>query len=157
MPRPIGDREWKSVDLRERRYLGSESKGGYTMPIRLYSTPHVTRVRRGLSALLVCVLWPLVATLAHADAVTDWNQTAIRAAASAGGSTGVQSRIVAIAHAAMFDAVNSIARQYTEIQRPQPPAPRTRRRNGARRGFQPGSGSGSACFTAAIAEHVEVP
>ena len=83
------------------------------MPIRLYTTPHVTRARRGLSALVVCVLWPLFATLAHADAVTDWNETAIRAAATVGISTGWQSRIVAIAHAAMFDAVNSIERQYT--------------------------------------------
>ena len=53
-------------------------------------------------------------TLAHADAVTDWNETAIRAAASIGISTGWQSRIVAITHAAMFDAVNSIERKYTQ-------------------------------------------
>jgi hypothetical protein len=58
------------------------------------------------------VLWPLCATLAHADAVTDWNETAIRAAASVGISTGWQSRLVAITHAAMFDAVNSIERKY---------------------------------------------
>ena len=56
---------------------------------------------------------PLMTTLAHADAVTDWNETAIRAAASVGISTGWQSRIVAITHAAMFDAVNSIERKYT--------------------------------------------
>jgi len=55
-----------------------------------------------------------LATLAYADAVTDWNQTAISAAASIGISTGWQSRIVAIAHAAMFDAVNSIERKYTK-------------------------------------------
>jgi hypothetical protein len=60
------------------------------------------------------VLWLLFATLAHADAVTDWNETAIRAAASVGISTGWQSRLVAIAHAAMFDAVNSIERKYTK-------------------------------------------
>jgi hypothetical protein len=46
--------------------------------------------------------------------VTDWNETAIRAAASVGISTGWQSRLVAIAHAAMFDAVNSIERKYTK-------------------------------------------
>jgi hypothetical protein len=71
-------------------------------------------VRCGLSALIVCILWPLFTTLAHADAVTDWNQTAIRAAATAVNGTGPQSRIVAIAHAAMFDAVNSIERKYTK-------------------------------------------
>jgi hypothetical protein len=46
--------------------------------------------------------------------VTDWDQTALRAAASIGISTGWQSRIVAIAHAAMFDDVNSIDRKYTK-------------------------------------------
>jgi len=55
-----------------------------------------------------------LATLAYADAVTDWNQTAISAAASIGISTGWQSRIIAITHAAMFDAVNSIERKYTK-------------------------------------------
>jgi hypothetical protein len=55
-----------------------------------------------------------LATLAHADVVIDWNQTALRAAASASSSTGLQSRIVAIAHAAMFDALNSIERKYTK-------------------------------------------
>ena len=83
------------------------------MPIRPHTSPAVPRARRSLTRLIVCVLWPLLATLAHADAVTDWNETAIRAAASVGISTGWQSRIVAIAHAAMFDAVNSIERKYT--------------------------------------------
>ena len=73
------------------------------------------RARRGLRGLIACALWPLLATLAYADAVTDWNQTALSAAASVGGiGTGGQSRIVAIAHAAMFDAVNSIERKYTQ-------------------------------------------
>ena len=83
------------------------------MPIQPHTSPAVPRARRSLRYLIVCVLWPLLATLAHADAVTDWNETAIRAAASVGISTGWQSRIVAIAHAAMFDAVNSIEREYT--------------------------------------------
>jgi hypothetical protein len=83
------------------------------MPISLHTAPPVPRGRRGLNAVLVCALWPLLATLAHADVVTDWNLTAIRAAATIGISTGVQSRIMAMTHAAMFDAVNSIERQYT--------------------------------------------
>jgi vanadium-dependent haloperoxidase-like protein len=61
----------------------------------------------------MCALSPLVATLAHADVVTDWNLTAIRAAATIGLSTGVQSRLMAMTHAAIFDAVNSIERRYT--------------------------------------------
>ena len=78
------------------------------------TSPAVPRARRSQRYLIACALWPLLATLAYADAVTDWNQTAINAAASIGISTGVQSRIVAIAHAAMFDAVNSIERKYTK-------------------------------------------
>jgi hypothetical protein len=78
------------------------------------TSPAVPRARRSLRGLIACALWPLLATLAYADTVTDWNQTAISAAASIGISTGVQSRIVAIAHAAMFDAVNSIERKYTK-------------------------------------------
>jgi hypothetical protein len=75
--------------------------------------PAMPWAHRRLLLLAACVLWPLVVTRAYADAVTDWNRTAIRAAASIGISTGWQSRIVAITHAAMYDAVNSIERQYT--------------------------------------------
>jgi hypothetical protein len=83
------------------------------MPLSLHTAPLVPRVRCGLRALLACALWPLLATLAHADVVTDWNVTAIRAAATIGISTGVQSRLMAMTHAAMFDAVNSVERKYT--------------------------------------------
>jgi hypothetical protein len=84
------------------------------MPSQPPTSSALPRAHRSLRCLLACVLWLLFATLAHADAVTDWNETAIRAAASVGISTGWQSRIVAIAHAAMFDAVNSIERKYTK-------------------------------------------
>ena len=84
------------------------------MSIQPHIAPAVPRARRRLRCLIACALWPLLATLAYADAVTDWNQTALRAAASSGMGTGWQSRLVAIAHAAMFDAVNSIERKYTK-------------------------------------------
>jgi len=83
------------------------------MPLTLHTAPPRPRVRCGRSALLACALWPLVATVAHADVVTDWNVTAIRAASTIGISTGVQSRLMALTHAAMFDAINSIERKYT--------------------------------------------
>jgi hypothetical protein len=51
------------------------------MSISLHTSPAVPRARHGLIGLLACALWPLVATLAYADAVTDWNLTAVRAAA----------------------------------------------------------------------------
>ena len=84
------------------------------MPSQPHTSPIVPRAHHRLHCLITCVLWPLLATLVHADAVTDWNETAIRAAASVSNSTGSQSRLVAIAHAAMFDAVNSIERKYTK-------------------------------------------
>ena len=52
------------------------------MPSQPHTAPAVPRAHRRLRCLIACVLWPLLATLAHADAVTDWNQTALRAAAS---------------------------------------------------------------------------
>ena len=89
------------------------AKGDGIMPIRPRISPVMPWASHCLRRVLACALCLLVTTLAHADAVTEWNQTAIRAAASIGISTGWQSRIVAITHAAMFDAVNSIERKYT--------------------------------------------
>jgi hypothetical protein len=83
------------------------------MPLSLHTAPPVPRVRCGLSALIACALGLLLAPVAHADVITDWNVTAVRAAATVGISTGGQSRLMAMTHAAMFDAVNSIERTYT--------------------------------------------
>jgi hypothetical protein len=48
----------------------------------------------------------------RADVVTDWNQTAIRATEIANAPIPVQMRIMAIVHAAVFDAVNAIEGKY---------------------------------------------
>ena len=53
------------------------------------------------------------ATSTHADAVADWNQTAIRATEIAGAAVPVQTRVMSLVHAAMFDAVNAIEKKYT--------------------------------------------
>ena len=50
---------------------------------------------------------------ARADAVTDLNQIAIKATEIAGAPVPVQARVMAIVHAAIFDAVNNIERKYT--------------------------------------------
>jgi hypothetical protein len=50
---------------------------------------------------------------ARADVVTDWNQTAIRATEIAGAPVPVQTRVMSIVHAAIYDAVNAIERKYT--------------------------------------------
>ena len=50
---------------------------------------------------------------ARADAVTDWNQNAIRATEIAGAPVPVQTRVMSIVHAAIFDAVNAVERKYS--------------------------------------------
>lgn len=70
---------------------------------------------RALSCLAVAAAaW--TAGVTHADAVTEWNQTAVNVtnvtAAFAGGAW-FQARTLAHAHAAIFDAVNAIERRYT--------------------------------------------
>jgi hypothetical protein len=52
------------------------------------------------------------APAARADVVTDWNQTAVRATEIAGAPVPAQTRMMAIVHAAIFDAVNAIEGKY---------------------------------------------
>src|SRR3989442_3792948 len=47
----------------------------------------------------------------RADVMTDWNLTTLKAAAAAGVNLR-QQRVAAMVHAAMHDAVNSVAPQY---------------------------------------------
>lgn len=54
----------------------------------------------------------LAATTARADAVTDWNVIAVRATETAGAPVPVQTRVMSLVHAAVFDAVNAIERKY---------------------------------------------
>ena len=65
------------------------------------------------SALLAAAVVLGSASGARADVVTDWNQTAIRATEIAGAPVPVQTRVMAMVHAAMFDAVNAIERKYS--------------------------------------------
>jgi membrane-associated phospholipid phosphatase len=65
--------------------------------------------------LLAFVVIALVAGTVWADEITDWNQTMLRAALVGGTSPPVATRVAAIVQAAVFDAVNGIARRYTPI------------------------------------------
>jgi len=60
----------------------------------------------------------LFAATAHADEVTDWNQTMLRASLVAGSTPLAMSRISAIVQASVFDAVNGIERRYSPIHVP---------------------------------------
>ena len=54
----------------------------------------------------------LPSAIAQADVISDWNAVIATAMRNAGITTGSQTRPLAIMHAAMFDAVNGIARKY---------------------------------------------
>ena len=62
----------------------------------------------GLSSLIL-----LSVTTVRADTVLDWNVTALKTTAAAPFNPPVESRNLAIVHAAMFDAVNSIVGEYS--------------------------------------------
>lgn len=52
---------------------------------------------------------------AFADEVTDWNRTMLRAGLLANSSPTVMTRVAAMVHAAIFDAVNGVHRRYTPV------------------------------------------
>jgi hypothetical protein len=52
----------------------------------------------------------LIATLAHADVVTDWNTAALDAIRAGNTAPPIASRSLAILHVSIYDAVNGIAR-----------------------------------------------
>lgn len=53
------------------------------------------------------------AGLAHADVVSDWNQTALRATEIADMPPPAQLRVMALVHAAIYDAINGMERKFT--------------------------------------------
>ena len=71
------------------------------------------QTHRAAAAYLGAFLLFSTAYAAHADVVTDWNQTAIRATEIAGSPPPLQSRVMAMVHAAIFDAVNGIEHKYS--------------------------------------------
>ena len=56
-----------------------------------------------------------IAPNAYADEVTDWNQTMLRAGLLANSSPIVMTRVAAMVHAAIFDAVNGVHPKYTPV------------------------------------------
>jgi hypothetical protein len=72
-------------------------------------------MRRTCSCVIAFIVITLVPATTWADEITDWNQTMLRAALLGGTSPPVTTRVAAIVQAAVFDAVNGIARRYTPI------------------------------------------
>ena len=66
-----------------------------------------TRTARTLFAAAIAALLACPALLVHADAVTDWNSIALNATAAPPNSI-LQSRVLAIVHGAVYDAVRAV-------------------------------------------------
>jgi hypothetical protein len=64
----------------------------------------------GFALMAACLA---LGTPLRADMVTDWNEYTEHAIITAGQGPPVQGRFLAIVHAAIYDAVNGIQRQYT--------------------------------------------
>jgi hypothetical protein len=76
-----------------------------------------------VKALSVLALVVAVPTAAQADVITDWNQTAIRTLLQAKLPSGAPTRALAMMHAAMFEAVNSIEPRYAPYNSAQTVSP----------------------------------
>jgi hypothetical protein len=86
----------------------------------------MTFVRKPLNrslSVLACAAAMLSAPPAWADAVTDWNETAVNAVYAAAMSPDRQSRSLAMMHIAAFEAVNSIAPRYSPYRARLPAEP----------------------------------
>ncbi|MDB5954799.1 vanadium-dependent haloperoxidase [Ramlibacter sp.] len=84
----------------------------------------MTAVRNPVSlSVLACAAWLVCGPPAHADVVTDWNETAVTAVYAAGLSPDLQSRAMAIMHIAIFEALNSIAPRYAPYRAKLPAQP----------------------------------
>jgi len=75
----------------------------------------MTRLARSRVAFALILVSAAAVPVVHADEVTDWNQTMLRAGLVAGTSPTTMSRVAAIVQAAVFDAVNGIDRRYSPI------------------------------------------
>ena len=73
---------------------------------------HFTPYRFRVGAFSAAVLNVAIPSSAQADIITDWNQAAIAALAQAKLPAGEPTRALAVMHAAMFEAVNSIDPRY---------------------------------------------
>lgn len=71
--------------------------------------------RKSALSVIVALLAIALCDAARADVVTEWNQRAQQALLTANTSPIASSRVLAIVHVAVFDAVNGIERRYTPI------------------------------------------
>src|SRR6185295_6298077 len=70
------------------------------------------RLRHACAVLALSAAIALDPAVARADVVLDWNVIALKTTAAAPFNPPLETRNLAIAHAAIFDAVNSITREF---------------------------------------------
>lgn len=68
--------------------------------------------KRPLKTLLILIVFAIVAPVARADAVNDWNVKACEIVTEAGLVTPPANRVLAIVHTAVYEAANVISRKY---------------------------------------------
>src|SRR2546421_12808786 len=71
--------------------------------------------RKSALGVMAALLAIALCNSARADVVTEWNQRAQQALLTANTSPIASSRVLAIVHVSVFDAVNGIERRYTPI------------------------------------------
>jgi hypothetical protein len=72
----------------------------------------MSHLRRASAAVAIAAAIAVAPAAAHADVVLDWNVIALKTTAAAPFNPPLETRNLAIVHAAIFDAVNSITRHY---------------------------------------------
>src|SRR5437763_16042608 len=76
------------------------------------------------TAAAIGILMACATCTAHADTVTDWNQTAIEVMRVANVAGNPWSRTLAMVHVAMADAINAVQGRYTRSVATIPAVPR---------------------------------
>ena len=76
-----------------------------------------------LTVVVITIFMTLSGATAYADAVTDWNQTALDVLKAANMVGNPWSRAMAMVHVAMSDAINSVQARYTRYVTAAPTAP----------------------------------
>src|SRR5262245_30632446 len=72
----------------------------------------MSHLPRASAVVAIAATIAVAPSAARADVVLDWNVLALKTTAAAAFNPPVESRNLAIVHAAIFDAVNSITRDY---------------------------------------------
>src|SRR2546427_5463904 len=98
--------------------------GERTIPATLQASSREAPMNRFVaSGIAIAVVMTLCSMTAHADVVTDWNQTTLEVLKAGNMVGNPWSRAMAMVHVAMSDAINSVQGRYTRYVFAAPAAP----------------------------------